>query len=272
MYTRNIILFIFSVLSLCGNIHYAQAQHQRTVRILMADGTSMMGVITECTEIKRLTFLVNGDSSNTVTISMDQVVLMDFGLPPKAWENEISESGLSGLKEKKAIVENSERVYHSISLGLLFGEDETNYFLGVESGLRMNDHFAVGLGLNYDNYDIISTVPVFVELKGYLHDNKVAPYYFVGAGYGFGWLNEPMDEFLISNEKIRGGLFGHTGLGYQVKGNALSYVFRLGYKIQKTKISYQYNPEPWRSSLPVLTDVAEKRMFRRLFFSVSAIF
>lgn len=267
MFTRTIIIPIIFLI-MYGNVQYVYAQ--RAAKISMIDGTSIEGVISECTDTDSLTILVNGNSSNSVTVSMGQITQLDFGLSPQKNSNEVNEIMLQESQEENATIEDV--VYHSIALGLLFGEDETNYFISVESGFRVNNHFAVGLGLNYDNYDIISTVPFFVEVKGYLHDKKVAPYYFVGAGYGVSWLNESMDDFLISNEKIRGGLFGHTGLGYQVKGKGLSYAFKIGYKLQKTRISYQYNTEPWRSSSPMLSDVQEKRMFRRLFFSVSVIF
>jgi hypothetical protein len=243
----------------------AQTGQPRKAKIVLHNGTVMKGTVAEWVHGDKIKLLLDGNKSVVVEIAFDQVKSMEF---------EGNNGYLKAGKEIKVPLEivDPKGTYISAAVGLHFGEDETNYTIGSESGYRFNDHWALGLGINYDHYDIVTTLPVFASARAYLNRRNETPYLFIGGGYGFSWFNEKMEDWLISNETIRGGTFGQTGLGYQVRGKDVTLAFVFGFKFQKTKMEYDYNYEPWRSDFPSLAFVEEKRMFRRMFFTVAAVF
>lgn len=110
--------------------------------------------------------------------------------------------------------------YHNSSLGFLPG-----YFsgemssLGValdhSSGYLFNRWFGAGLNIGIYNYDAESMEVIYslaAEIRGYLLEKNITPYYVLKSGYGFNFKGQ---RFLETN----GGLFVNPGLGLRFGGN-----------------------------------------------------
>lgn len=161
--------------------------------------------------------------------------------------------------------------YHQLFVGVSFGEEELNGSMGIINGYRFNNFFALDIGINYDRYKNISTLPIYLQPRLYLKNNKISIYYFTGVGYSLGWTNKEQNN---ANEKIdvQGGVMGQAGIGYQINFLKSALNFTLGYKLQKVVTDYEYYStwyERWPSFESVKAmDVEEKRLVRRIFFTV----
>jgi hypothetical protein len=266
-------LFLLMVLPLAIP-SMAQTGQQRTTRIVLQDGTVMKGIVDDWTNGDTIRFLPV-KSASVVEILFDDIQSMKFR-PEKI--------------EDLNIKANPNGVYFSASAGLLLGMNWGNYTIACESGYRFGDHWAFGLGINYERYhiytslpdrwmgitanSIFTVLPVIVNARAYLSGNIDSPYFFAGGGYGFGWTNTKMEDFdwLISDYSVRGGPLGRTGIGYQARGKNLSLALELGIKIQESEMVYQYVNDVLWENRHFLTSVKEKRSFRRMFFSVAAVF
>lgn len=165
-------------------------------------------------------------------------------------------------------------LYHQLFAGLSIGEDEFNGSLGIINGYRINKNLAIGLGLNYDRYDQISTLPIYLQPKWYVRNEKSSLYYFIDLGYSIGWENDESTA-MNENREVKGGLMGQAGVGYQVNFSKSALHFTLGYKLQKAVIRneyYDYYPHyssRWDPADAQKTmEVEEKSLFRKFVFTV----
>jgi hypothetical protein len=98
-----------------------------------------------------------------------------------------------------------------------------------------------GLGLGVDAYapgrsEII--YPVFGEVRGYLAEKKLSPYYAVRAGYGLVFADPDRGV-----NRARGGLLFHPALGYRFGASPLvNFVADLGFQYQR--VDYDVDA-PW---------------------------
>jgi hypothetical protein len=162
--------------------------------------------------------------------------------------------------------------YHHSFAGLSFGEDETGRSLGMVNGYRFNKRFALGLGVNYDRFEQASVLPIYLQPRLYVKNDKLSLYAFSDLGYSPGWQNKG-----ISNDfqeiTAKGGLMGQAGIGYQLNFARSALSFTLGYKLQEMEVHaefYNYNfvatgEEPIRTKT---MDLREERLVRRVAFTV----
>ena len=243
----------------------------RHVKIILTSGTVLKGNIGKSISEDYITLIPDWDTVNAFNLPFDYIKSMEFGRYRE----------VSGNKDPKPLIKpvlSEPGFYHVFTFGLAMGENKTNLMLSSENGYRINDHFAGGLGVNYDRYTNISSLPVYLNFRGYLRNKRVSPFYFLGGGYGFGWNNgKEYMGYQVNN--VKGGIYGQTGLGYQIQYSQSAISFNLGYKIQKTTLDYEYRNyyQPWSSFAPQLPSdnnmiVHEKRLVRRMFVSFSVVF
>jgi hypothetical protein len=258
------ILLLFSCILSIGN---AQSD-DRKATVILKNGTVLQGTVAEWSAGSKLKLLLDGNSSVVVDIEFSEIQSMDFGLEALPAKKVQPPTVVKPKLEPK----DPRGMYYTAAVGVLLGEHETNFTIGAESGFRFNDHIAVGLGANYDIYDIVSVLPVWANTRFYLNNNLTAPYLFVGGGYGFARFNDGLDEWRFANEHIEGGLYGQTGIGFLVTGKNLSWALTMGGKFQRSVLNYEYNFQPWSSTRAAFSEVEEKRTFRRIFLNFSILF
>ena len=79
-------------------------------------------------------------------------------------------------------------------------------------------------------------VPVFGEIRGYLTKKRVAPYYVLGAGYGFALKNE--NQSIVKGE---GGLLIQPTFGIRIGASSKANILiDAGYKFQKAVFTREF--------------------------------
>lgn len=171
----------------------------------------------------------------------------------------------NGNEASKVVFGKADKLslYGTTNILSLGGYFENNFTLGLGLelvvGHRWNRFLHTGLGLglnNYDLYDNLVVVPVFVEAHGYLLDYKTSPHYSLSFGYGF---VNTAEELGISNGK--GGFMLHPALGVTLgQGRRAQYQLEMGYRFQRVRYTKEYI---WSTDLDEI-DIYYRRFMVRL--------
>ncbi|MEQ8552347.1 MAG: hypothetical protein RIC06_02040 [Cyclobacteriaceae bacterium] len=175
-------------------------------------------------------------------------------------------------KMKRPVVKSKDRsfsgvepgYYHTIGLGSSFGNSNPGLSLNLVNGYMFNPYLGAGIGIGFEALEDISTFPVYVELKGYIMQRWLAPFYFFRPGYGF--LNTAYTSF--ENTKEVGGIYWQAGVGYQFNFSESAVAISICSMGQDAKVTYTY-PEWWWTDDTVIT---EKRMKRRMALRIEFTF
>lgn len=103
------------------------------------------------------------------------------------------------------------------------GEVATGFSLHNSTGYAFSRWIGVGIGLGVDSYSPYlqslnqPTYPVFLEVRGYLMAKTVAPFYTLGAGWGFA--GGGTDERSGYQDSWDGGWLAKAQLGYRMGNN-----------------------------------------------------
>lgn len=236
------------------------AQVDRQVKVKLNNGVKIKGAIVESLDDSYLKVRI--DDSTTFLIRYNQINKINF----KGYGN-VNGNYKKRLSNPPTL--QTETFYHELRGGLLFGEEIVNVTLQTINGYQFNKYLGTGLGLGVSKYGNITTMPLYAQVKGYLFDTKVSPFYYGDIGYGFAW-NTNNNEDLIELENVQGGLYWQLGLGYQINFYNSSMTFAFGYSSQDSKVEYIYY-RPWDSSINDF-NVSERRILRRLTFSIGFLF
>ena len=261
-----VLLFIF-------NFSFSQKDTVRFARIKLDNGASIKGYLLK--DINPENLILKTPSGTAFFIGMDDVRKMKFG-----------RYGIIDRSNSNVIPVDIYRMYDQrigmynlFGIGLNFSEYDANWSFTTEFGKRFNDHFAIGLGLNYDRDYFISNMPIYLNGRAYLNNRKVSPFAYAGLGYSLAWKNENSD-WMYQFNKVRGGVMGQVGIGYQLNFGGSAVLFNLGYKLQRIYQDYSFNNwygyTPWSSFAPGHDEpnmnIKEIRVFRRAEFKVSFLF
>ena len=136
------------------------------------------------------------------------------------------------------------------------------------NGYRFHRLLATGIGISYNNFARGHIMPVFLDIRGDLLQQKVTPHYYGNIGYSlplyqrddlFDWWGEPlMNEF-----KLYGGILTEGGFGIKVNtSSGMGWLFSGGYRIQQVKEAYN-----WGDS-----QIEEKYTYQRISLQLGIIF
>lgn len=164
--------------------------------------------------------------------------------------------------------------YHQIFTGASFGEEEINLSLGLVNGYRFNKLFSLGLGINYDRFDHVAALPIYLQPRIYLKNGNVSIYYYTDIGYGAAWRNKQQSN-PFEDVTVNGGIMGQAGIGYKISFSRSALILSLGYKLQKVHTHYEYYSQGFDSWGPTesvkILDVEENRQIRRIAFSLGYV-
>ncbi len=236
------------------------AQNDKQAKITLKNGNIIKGGIIGSFDSTRLKVKI--DDSNIILIKYDHISSINFSGYGNA-------NGDFNEKPGNPPSVKTESYYHEIKGGVMFAEENLDVSLQTINGYQFNKYLGAGLGLGINKYENYITMPIYLQLKGYLYEKKVSPFYYGDIGYGFAWNTNKYDNnFEIVN--VNGGLYWQLGLGYQVNFHSSSMIFTLGYISQNTSAEY-IDSRPWmRNNNDV--DISEKRILRRIAFSVGFLF
>jgi len=104
---------------------------------------------------------------------------------------------LCAYGQEDSIKTNKSNAYYTLSAGLLVNESGGNNKYGVSMlgalGIKVYNGFRVGVGIGYEEDDVIKTLPVFFQLSGDISKSESSPYYYLNIGKSKVWVE---DEFI----------------------------------------------------------------------------
>ncbi len=135
----------------------------------------------------------------------------------------------------------------------------TGFELGMVFGYQHKRLLGYGIGVSADFYHPANNemvFPLFAELRGYILQRSVTPYYTLRAGYGFVFKNED-----VGIEGGEGGYMINPAIGWRLSGKkGMNLTLDLGLKFQRATF------DTWIWSERALTELTYKRLHVRLGF------
>ena len=134
--------------------------------------------------------------------------------------------------EKRGLYNVSYGSYNSSES--VFNENMQRQGLGLHHtvGHQYSQYFGVGLGIGFQNMDSgQSIIPITLNLRGYLREHKISPYYNIAAGYAAALKNE--DKNIVG---AKGGFIFHPALGFRI-GSAAN-AFNVDFGVQWVRSSF----------------------------------
>ena len=251
-------LFELILLFLVSSVIVVQAQVERKAKIVLNNGNKIKRGVIE--SFDATTLKVTFDGHNEFLLRYDLIKKIRF-----KGSGAIDDDFNTKIRVEPTLKIKS--FYHELRGSLLFGEENTSVGLQTINGYQFNKYLGTGLGIGLNKYGNYVTLPIYAQVKGYLLNRKVSPYYFGDIGYGFAWKSADSDAY-FDVMKVTGGLYWQLGLGYQVNFSNSAMTFSLGYINQDSKAEYTYL-RPWTIDD---VEVSESRVLRRVAFSVGFLF
>lgn len=137
------------------------------------------------------------------------------------------------------------------------GDADLGFGVQATAGYMLHRWLGVGLGVGFDNYSIVNNnapaiFPVSVEVRGYLTQQRWAPYYALNAGYGFAARDEERNI-----RQATGGAMLHPAFGLRLGAREdVNFAIDFGYRFQRATVERDFI---WRQ------EVQEQRIWYKRF-------
>jgi hypothetical protein len=243
----------------CFSSNQSIAQENRETKIYLKNGVRIKGAILESTTNAAINVRIE-NQVDPVAIKYDHIKKIKF-----RGYGFLNEDIDKRIDSAPGLQINS--FYHELRGGLLFGDENVDVSIHSLNGYQFNKYLGTGLGVGVNKFGNYVTLPIYATIKGYLMDRAVSPFYFGDIGYGFAWDTNKNKDFYIV-EDVQGGLYWQLGVGYQFNFYKSALVLSLGYVNQQS--SADYTTFGWWGVGDI--EVSEKRLLRRMSFSVGILF
>ncbi|MDZ4680683.1 MAG: hypothetical protein SH848_03555 [Saprospiraceae bacterium] len=214
----------------------ASDKEELTDVVYLKDGSVLKGLIVNYEQGATLNFRLQNGEEIVINDSEIARIVQDVREPKSTSYDELI-NGKTKAKPKEQVYGFRERgFYNAVMLGSLNTRSGNEFKMGLSFhnvvGFQFSQWLGIGLGLGIETYgtdDDEVIYPVFAEFRGYFNKKIKAPYYTLGAGYGFMTTNEK--EFIT---EARGGWMLHPAIGMRFSGKKHSNLTAdIGYKFQK---------------------------------------
>ncbi len=247
------VIFLF-----CGSLSFGQ----QYARIKLKNNTYLKGNIVQGIDSTGVILLINGVTSR---IPMNKIENIKF--QPNKKTNTSSQNDENHRIENGNYAQFEPGYYHSVGVGIISGNDYSDFSASVINGYSFHPLLNAGVGLNYNRYENITTLPLYAEYRGYPKKLKLAPYFFSQLGYGFRVENSSNNGF--ESYDSRGGLYWGAGVGYQANFLETTIALSVGYSNQETHTKFDSPQYYWGAST---FEYSEKRNMGRIDVKLNFIF
>ncbi|MEZ4824732.1 MAG: hypothetical protein R3C61_00345 [Bacteroidia bacterium] len=137
------------------------------------------------------------------------------------------------------------------------------------NGYHFNRYFSAGAGVGVNLMARGTYMPVFLDLRGDVFEQKMTPHYYGNLGYSiplfereviWGWWGEPLED----SYEAKGGILAEGGGGIKIHTpTGLAWLITAGYRIQSVEESYL----TWGE-----VRITEKYTFQRITLQVGVMF
>ncbi|MEQ9425232.1 MAG: hypothetical protein RJQ09_12485 [Cyclobacteriaceae bacterium] len=251
---RHLFVLVILALPLC-----IRAQEKPKDLIKFNGGARVHGIIKEYVEGQYMIVNVGGEDVRIEGGHFDEIKDIKFG----------------DLNYER----HTRGMWYEFDFGLNFGK--SNSWSGTESypslhlisGYQFNQFVGLGLGTGFQSLSNVNIIPTYATFRGDIFDTRIAPFYYVDAGYGFG-VNKDDDIFFGDEVDSKGGLMFSPGLGVRFKLKKIYLTTSLGYKLQKASVERRYDNVWWGWSTSSIGPPSgeeiynEKRTYKRVEFRI----
>ncbi len=216
------LIFNIFLISLAGSPLFLSAQPQQPVkaRVRLQNQESIQGwILMKDIPVILSIYLTEKDSIAVPTKIIRQITL----------EREIEET-----PRKIAYFNNT-------IIGILTGRtnSQSSYRSMITAeminGIKINTYLWTGLGIAFDQFPEVSTLPFFLSLRGDMLKRAFTPFYFFDMGTGPSW--NAQDPFNTEQE-TDAGLMYHFGSGIKIYGDPRIHVMlAIGFKSQQIEFT-----------------------------------
>lgn len=214
--------FLFGLLILClaglPSALSAQDEQPVKVRIRLQNNKSIQGRLFLNDIPVILSIYLNDQDSMTVPIRIINQITLE-----------------KELDKKTARI----TYYNNTTIGILTGRtnSESSYRSMITAemvnGIKINTYFWPGIGVAFDQFPEVSTLPFFLSIRGDVLENTFTPFYFFDVGTGPSW--NAKDPFSTEQE-TDAGLMLHLGSGIKIySGSRINAMLAIGFKIQRVR-------------------------------------
>lgn len=131
--------------------------------------------------------------------------------------------------------------FNNTTIGILTGRtnSQSSYRSMITAemvnGIIINTYFWTGLGVAFDQFPEVSTLPLFLTIRGDMMKQPFTPFYFFDIGTGPSW--NAQDPFSTEQE-TDAGLMYHFGSGIKIYGDSrINVMLAIGFKSQQIKFT-----------------------------------
>ena len=233
---KPVLTFVFLMLVI--GLSPAQ-ENKNTALISLKNGSRFRGSVKP--EILQGYLTLYFDNLDSLLIPYDQISSIKYRLSRKSPPNN-----------------SGSRMFSITEIGMLFsragGDGSLSSTLSAQTtlGFILFSYLKTGIGISFDQYSNMHTLPVFLSLRGDLLSRPVTPFYYLNTGYGSAWGNEYGRTL-----DIEGGKMIELGMGislYSIESYCL--VLSCGYKIQ----DLTYVDKDWLGNMTSLTERTNYRL------------
>ena len=224
---KKIIVVLILLSSALASI-YAQDNNpkiEKIVKVHLKDGSIISGALQSWTYEKEIVIVTEGVTLRFPDGKVKRVVEVE-----------------KHSKVRVPIEHRNSGLYYSAKAQILAGNEgnrahhKVGYGITASVGYQWNQFLALGIGTGYRQIIWDSgekMIPVFAEVRGYVSNNAIRPFYNIDIGYSFGLTDDELG--LIKSE---GGLLLYPSFGISFGRQNLKYSFDLGYMFQDNKVTY----------------------------------
>ncbi len=105
------------------------------------------------------------------------------------------------------------------------------------NGIQVYGFLWPGLGIAFDHYPEVNTLPIYFSIRGDLRKSLFTPFYYFDIGSGPAWST---DEMNVSEIDTNAGIMYHLGGGLKIYSDSQVHVmFSMGFKNQQVRFTRQ---------------------------------
>ncbi len=226
--------------------------------IYLKDSSIIKGQIIETTPERVKIELLGG---SVLVYSMSQIVVIK--------KETLNSNPINPAYIEKKYHRRDTGVYHHIQTKLNIGSRNFGLSAGLgisyTCGYFLNKYVGLGLTAGVERIAGYRFIPVVLDFRGYLSDNKTRFYYNLGLGYGFARSDYSRNIYFSPEDILdaKGGFYANPAIGVQFASyNKHHFSLDLGYSINQAQFTLQQNYPDWQTGqLPA--PYTEKNIFYR---------
>lgn len=150
-------------------------------------------------------------------------------------------------------------------------------------GFQFNPYLALGVGVNYEYWTTKTAfVPLYVDFRGNMTDGKIAPHWYLNAGYATHWaIDSRPDPKKISTgtgklfgiHGYTGGWMGEVGIGVKANINRTSaLLITASGKVQESALRYYSGTDLPQGVKPLIVNTNSNGMYISVGLKASVVF